>query len=481
MADYLQKVIKLEILKPTVWVGGALDGQVCTWKTLSQTLRTVQYFSARIANHFITDRYVETQMKRLSAGPDFQGRKMAEINKTLRAALIAEGKHTEEELNRFSKNGCLIAVVIDALKAAVIDPQISGSNWRDVLAANASLPSYKRRIPVCIRCDKPEHKRITKRDEDYTLDLNINVGSKIRIVLATRKLDGSQKTILDRLCNPQSGYTQQTMQIAYNERRNKWFLSCTFRFPPTITALDESVIVGADLGYSCPLFAAVSNNDHARIGRREFDPISQQVKRLQSQTIRRRNLLLSAGRASFVADTNRGGHGRKRRIKSIQRFEDKINNAYKTLNHQISRRLIDFALKHNAGVIQIEDLKGLQKHLTGTFLGQRWRYYELQQMVAYKAKEQGVLVREVDARYTSRRCCKCGHINADFTREWRDKNKPEGGGVALFWCPACGESAVDPDFNAARNLCVADIGKVIQRQAKKQKLVGEDDSEPDPA
>jgi putative transposase len=478
MPDYLTKVIKLEILKPLSWVGGERDGQPCTWKELAAELRTVQYLSARIANQFISERYVESQVRRLPSSPDFEARKLAAINKALRESLIAEGKFTESQLAAYSTNGCLPSVVVDALRTNVIDPQISEANWRDVMAANSSVPSYKRRIPICIRCDKPKHPKIVAIDGEHTLDLGITVGSKIRIMLKTGRLDGSQKTILDRLCQPGSGHTQQTFQVSHNERRNKWFLACVFRFPPTVAPLDASIIVGADLGYSCPLFAAVSNDDHARIGRREFDPISQQVKRLQGQTIRRRRMVQNAGRDSFVADSARGGHGRKRRLKPLKRFEDKINNAYKTLNHQISRRLIDFAIQHNAGTIQIEDLGGLQQALTGTFLGQRWRYHELQEMIGYKAKEYGIEVKAVDAQFTSRRCSACGHINEAFTREYRDEHKPEGGGVTLFFCPACGAKDVDPDFNAAKNLSTPGIEKKIRLQCKRQGIAtkGEDDA-----
>ena len=92
MPEYLTKVIKLEILKPEKWVGGDRDGQPCTWKELADTLRTIQYFSARIANHFISERYVESQLQRLPTGPKYEARNIAAINKALRESLIAEGR-----------------------------------------------------------------------------------------------------------------------------------------------------------------------------------------------------------------------------------------------------------------------------------------------------------------------------------------------------------------------------------------------------
>lgn len=469
---YLTKVAKYEILKPEGWVGGTRDGDNCSWNELGKLLRDVQYLSSRIANKLISDLYVASQQKRhTKIGLSFTARKVSEVNKQLREELIASGDFIEEQLNQFSKKGTLSAYVTDALTQGIIKPQTSGKNWSEVLKGNAAVPSYKRNVPVCIGCHKPEYPRVfLDEDGDHKLDLNLTIGSKVRVVLRTGKLDGSQKAILDKLTTKDSGWTQQTFQIAYNERRKKWFLSVVFRFPPEDKKLDPDVIVGADLGYSCPLFAAVSNSKHARIGRLEFQGISAQVKRLQSQTMRRRREVQRSGKDSFASESNRSGHGRKRRLKPIQRFEDKINNAYKTLNHQISRRIIDFAIQHGAGTIQLEDLSGMADALTGSFLGERWRYHELQEFIKYKAEEVGIKFELVDPQYTSRRCNQCGEINEGFTRKYRDENKPASGGVCQFFCTNenCGATDVDPDFNAAKNLATKDIAQAIKKQCKKQ-------------
>lgn len=467
--ETLTKVAKYEILKPEKWVGGDREGQECSWTELGKLLRNVQYIESRIANLMLSERYIESRLKMTEPQADFSARKASEINQQIRQDLIAAGQFTEGQMSRFSRKGALPSVVLDALTQGLIKPQTSGENWREVLKSNASLPSYKRNLPVCIRCDKPEqHQQVfVDVDKEHKLDLGITLGSKVRIILRTRKLDGSQKTILDRLTTPDSGWTQQSLQIAFNERRRKWFLSVIYRFPRDDKHLDPDVIVGADLGYSCPLFAAVSNSEYVRLGRREFGTITEQIRRLQSQTIARRNKILRGGNDSYVKETSRGGHGRKRRMKPIERLQAKIDNAYKTLNHQISRRLIDFAIQQNAGTIQLEDLGSIKEVLTGSFLGQRWRYYELQQFIEYKAKEVGIVVIAVDPRNTSRRCSKCGHIHIDFTRKFRDQHRQKSRKVCQFECPACGFES-DPDYNAAKNLTVKDIAKVIKKQSKKQ-------------
>lgn len=71
MPDFLTKVIKLEILKPLMWVGGTRDGQPCDWKELGETLRTVRHLSARIVNQFVSEKYTQTQLACVSSSPAF--------------------------------------------------------------------------------------------------------------------------------------------------------------------------------------------------------------------------------------------------------------------------------------------------------------------------------------------------------------------------------------------------------------------------
>ncbi len=470
-AKPLVKVAKYEILKPERWVGGERDGENCTWPELARMLWDVQYIESRIGNLFVSEKYAEFSLMRTDSVAEFSTRKASAINRQIRQDLIADGNFSEEQLNRFSKAGALPSDVLDPFLQSVVRPTVSGKNWKDISSSNSSIPNYKKNVPVCIRCDKDYHKKIFVDDDgDHKLDLGITVGSKCRIILRTGRLDDSQKDILDKLVNPDSGWSQQTFQISYNERRNKWFLSVTYRYPPQDKKLDPDVIVGAELGFGCPIVAVANNDTHASIGPREFAPIMEQIRRLQAQTIARRNQMLRGGEDSYVKDTSRGGHGRKRRFKPVDRLQQKIDNAYKTLNHQMSRKLVDFAVEQQAGSIQMEDLSGIKDTLTGTFLGQRWRYYELQEFIKYKAKEVGIEVRLINPDYTSRRCYSCGFIHEEFTREYREENKPREGGIRLFDCPVCDAEEVDPDYNAASNLTLKDIERKIKAQCRTQGL-----------
>jgi transposase len=140
----------------------------------------------------------------------------------------------------------------------------------------------------------------------------------------------------------------------------------------------------------------------------------------------------------------------------------------------MSAAVIDFAIDHGAGVIQMENVKGLGAEITGTFLGERWRYYQLQQFIEYKAREKGIEPKKINPRYTSRRCNKCGYINKNFDRAYRDKETAKSGKPAQFVCPECGYKE-GPDYNAARNIATIDIEDKIKLQCQKQGLKYEEE------
>jgi IS605 OrfB family transposase len=223
--------------------------------------------------------------------------------------------------------------------------------------------------------------------------------------------------------------------------------------------LNKDIIVGVDLGFTCPLYAAVSNG-HDRLGWNDFASLAHRIKSLQTQVMSRRRQIQRGGRSKLVADTARSGHGRARHLLPIGPLEGRINDAYSTLNHQLSKAVVEFAKRNGAGVIQIEDLTGLKDSLSGTFIGERWRYHQLQSQLAYKAEEAGIELRTINPKFTSRRCSQCGHIHFAFDRAFRAKcNK--------FECPACGHEE-NPDYNAAKNLTLPDIEERVNLQLRLQ-------------
>ncbi len=456
------KVLKLRIIKP-------VDGM--SWDELGKMLRDVRYRVFRLANLAVSEAYLNFHLFRTKSIANFKPDSIGKLNQRLRNMLLEE-KTNEQELGRYSPKGAIPDYVASALSQYKIRALTNPTKWRDVVRGKVSLPTFRADMPIPIRCDKPAHRRMQRSPNgDVELELMICKRPYPKVLLQRFDLGPGQQDILDRLLdnteNSPEGYRQRAFEIKQDSFTKKWWLYVTYELPLRPAKLNPDIVVGVDLGFSVPLYAAI-NNGHARLGYKHFKPIANHIRLLQAQIIARRRVIQRGGSRTLSAPTARSGHGVKRILLPTEKLRSRIDNAYTTLNHQLSSTVVAFAESQNAGTIQMENLDSLKDQLRGTFLGTRWRYFKLQQFIEYKAKEADIAVKKINPAYTSKRCSKCGLINTDFTRQYRDKNKPEGM-TTRFVCsdPNCKYEA-DPDYNAAQNIATIDIEDKIRLQCQKQ-------------
>ena len=116
------------------------------------------------------------------------------------------------------------------------------------------------------------------------------------------------------------------------------------------------------------------------------------------------------------------------------------------VNHVISKSIVAEAESTSRG-IAVEELTGIRTRVRLRNKPQRatlhsWSFAQLGEFLIYKARRAGIPLVQVDPRYTSQTCSKCGH---------RDKrNRPD---QATFICRSCGVVA-HADVNAAVNIAV---------------------------
>jgi len=113
------------------------------------------------------------------------------------------------------------------------------------------------------------------------------------------------------------------------------------------------------------------------------------------------------------------------------------------VNHCISKAIVTEAARTGRG-IAVEDLTGIRERVRlrkpQRVTLSSWSFHQLGSFLAYKARRAGVPLVEVDPRYTSQTCNRCGH---------RDKrNRPDQETVL---CRSCGVVA-HADHNAALNI-----------------------------
>jgi len=111
-------------------------------------------------------------------------------------------------------------------------------------------------------------------------------------------------------------------------------------------------------------------------------------------------------RASIQAKNTRSS---RRLLKRLSGRENRHNTI---INHTISKKLVNLAKQENKGLV-IEDLKGIRKgktNKTTRTLVANWSFYQLREMLEYKAKLQGVKLIVVSAKYSSKSCNVCNKI-----------------------------------------------------------------------
>lgn len=128
----------------------------------------------------------------------------------------------------------------------------------------------------------------------------------------------------------------------------------------------------------------------------------------------------------------------RRRLKAIGQRE---NRWMQDVNHCISKALVKSNPKHTLFVL--EDLTGIRNvtervKTKDRYVSVSWSFYDLEQKLIYKAKQNQSTVIKVDPRYTSQCCPVCGHI------EKSNRNKK----IHLFTCKNCGYESNDDRIGA---------------------------------
>jgi IS605 OrfB family transposase len=125
----------------------------------------------------------------------------------------------------------------------------------------------------------------------------------------------------------------------------------------------------------------------------------------------------------------------------LKKISGKEARRMKHINHEVSKKIVQEAIKQEAGIIVLEDLTHIRARIkAGKKMRSRlhrWAFRQLQAMINYKAESRGLHVIYVNPSYSSQKCSECGCVGA------RQRHH--------FQC-LCGNQQ-HSDLNASRNLC----------------------------
>ena len=317
------------------------------------------------------------------------------------------------------------------------------NNLKEVLRGDKSIVSYKSNQPLDVYNKAINLEYDEEKHTFYVLLSLLNTEGvkkydikRFRFEIIVK--DNSTKTILER-CYDEI-YKISASKLIWNKKKKQWNLNLSYSFDKETKELDSNKILGVNMGVYYPICASVYGSK----ARLMID--GGEVIEMRNRVEARRN---SLKKQAAVCGDGRIGHGYNTRMKPVLNISDKIARFRDTFNHKVSRRLIEYAVKNDCGIIQLENLKGITSDAE-PFL-KNWSYFDLQNKIEYKAKEQGIKVVYIEPAYTSQRCSKCGFIHKD-NHPIRER----------FICGHCGFDTLH-DYNASQNIALKDIDKTITK------------------
>jgi putative transposase len=331
-----------------------------------------------------------------------------------------------------------------------------------ILQHKISLAGYRENMPVIIH---NENYIITQGEKDYQIKCSLfNNGYKKennidRLTFHSSSLNSHQKTTLNRIIN---GEYQQGFGQIVQDKKGKWYFHMSFKFEPQVHELDPNRVLGVDLGIVNAATLQIWDNkkeDWDLLSWKECVLSGSEIihfRQKHRERIKGLQILRKVSNSTNRYSEGKKGHGTQTKLKPLQNLYGKEVSFRDTLNHKYSKYIIDFAIKNNCGIIQLENLSGFNQETKSKFL-KNWTYYDFDNKIIYKAKRYGITVNFVNPSYTSLRCSKCGCIDIE--------NRDCKNNQAKFKCVTCGFE-INADINGARNIALPNIESIIEDQCE---------------
>jgi len=330
--------------------------------------------------------------------------------------------HTHD-LKQFSLNKALYTTLREKFG---LKSQMAQSVIKTVIARYKTiLENQKEWIKPAFK--KPQYDLVWNRDYSLTQDVfSINtLAGRIKLEYYSK---GMEKYFDHTI------YKFGTAKLV--NKHGKYFLHIPVKYDVPVSNLSEVCnVVGIDRGIN--FLIATYDSKH----RSDF---------VSGKTIKQKRAHYSKLRKELQ---KRKTPSSRRRIKAIGRRE---NRWMQDINHQVSKALALNNPKHTLFVL--EDLTGVRNAtkrvgIKDRYVSVSWSFYDLEQKLIYKAKQNQSTVIKVDPAYTSQCCPKCGHT------EKANRNKKKH----LFTCKNCSYQSND-DRIGAMNLYRMGINYLVDSQ-----------------
>ena len=407
--------IKLYLQRP-------VEPESLSWPEARRILQDVTFETVLGLNHSITEFHLNERKR---------AKHWRETGENLPKEAVYNRIYAEtREIMKTASSGMASTVVRASFKRY-------RNSAKDILSFRQSIPSYKLGHPILLRVGAGETKIWSEQGKYYFRSAFQNGNhspTRISFLLNTFKLEKSRKAILDRIISGE--YKLGACQVVQDNDK-RWYARIAYSYTKGENQCDPSVCVGLNIGLTL-LFCCAVNNGVGSLRCDEADIIQNLRKQIRKRkSVFQNNLKYSS----------RVGHGTKKTIAPMMKLLEKEKKFRSTKYHQYTSRIVEFAINHNAKVIQIEGLESVRTD-SGRIL-RDWAIADFYQKLKYKAQREGIDIREIDAGSAYFECSECGNRSEVYSKE-----------KSIFSCAVC-EYETHADYNAARNMARIGFKKPI--------------------
>lgn len=333
----------------------------------------------------------------------------------------------------------------------------------DIMRGNASVPSYKKDMPIDLHkksvklfCETDENGAVTEWIFELSLlskrmkkELDLKNGAfRFKAVVPAR----SKKfinPILERCYD--DVYKICGSKLKYEN--GKWFLLLCFSFDKKAddVQLDKNNVMGVHIAENNAVTCTFNNSKRVlNIDGGEIVAFAAQIEK------RRRSIGNASRKHSELCGDGRVGHGYRAKMKPLEKIGKKVANFRNTVNHRYSRQIVTWAVQNGCGTVQIEDLTGYASNELEKYkLMKNWSYYDLMTKIETKAKEYGIDVVKLPYRQIQKWCVNCNSLTVEkITNDSGEVN---------YICPKCGE-VFELDKLVQNAVAVQNIADIIKNQ-----------------
>lgn len=320
----------------------------------------------RGSNMVMTHQYIQEQMKDLIYLRDDVKVKLANFDKDPEGIFTTSKMNTTYRILSLYFKGKLPSDILSSMNMT-----LNRAYSTDRLAywkGEKSLRNYKKDMPIPFGGDQVKLSN-DEKGRDFILKL-----FKIPFRTYLGKDRSDKKVLLQRALVGQIKICASSIQIV----KGKIFLLLALELPKKKYELKDHIIAEASLSVEHPITVSIDKNSYQIGNKEEF-----LYRRMAIQAARYR---LQKG-AAF----NRGGHGRKKKMKSMEQVNEQEKGYVDSRLHLYSRRLIDLCVKSEAGTLLLVNQTNKEEFAKeDEFLLRNWSYYGLVEKIKYKANMAGI-------------------------------------------------------------------------------------------